>query len=401
MNRLPQAKKLPPLLLVIVVLVFLPPASAADPDFKQCRNCHNSALERDTFRLYQHPVFNRGQCTSCHSPSSLKEVLPAAPQQAAAPENETVQWLGDSLLADTNHWFLVGGEDLKSRLVVETRGNRRLPARWELLVPPLAGIDSVADRGRAPVITELQVLEIRRGLFLTATIGWQTDSISDARVRYGSTELNRTSPAHNRLGRRHQVVLRDLQPNQTYHFAAVSRDLFGRRQESETLTFTTTSPRLGSQPSTSLSPAETDSRQAEPEIIYQRHGDNFLLQLTFEQPAMVAVGSSGPPRQETALITDQQTMEPEEKADHSMLNSQADTTITACIQCHQGRLGTATHPVNVYPPPGMVIPPTYPTLPDGRITCISCHRRHGSSNAYILIRSGQRELCLGCHQNMR
>lgn len=390
---------LPVWFLLMVTLSFFPPAAMADPDFKQCRRCHGATLEADTYRLYQHPVFTRGRCMDCHLPAGLKETLPPAQERATiAPESETIHWLGDSLLAATGHWFLMAGEDLRSTLVIETRGNRNFSRRWEQPVPPLAGVGGLEDSGRPPVISDLQVLEIRRGLFLSATIGWQTDNIAGAQVRYGVGAMNRTSPAHNRLGRRHRVVLNDLQPDQTYLYAAVSRDLFGREQVSETLTFTTTRPRITPLPSSSLSSTTNDGATAEPEVDFQQHGDNYLLQLTFQQPAMVAVGTSGPARLEEDHAAAGQEV-PEE--DHTMLNSQAGTTITACIQCHQGRLGIATHPVNVYPPPGMLIPPAYPTLADGRITCISCHQRHGSNNSYLLVKPGQRELCIGCHQNMR
>jgi predicted CXXCH cytochrome family protein len=70
-----------------------------------------------------------------------------------------------------------------------------------------------------------------------------------------------------------------------------------------------------------------------------------------------------------------------------------------CRNCHQSQSGT-THPVNVLPPPGMIIPPEYPTLADGRITCASCHSTHSSDYEYLAIRAGKRELCVGCHKDM-
>jgi predicted CXXCH cytochrome family protein len=131
---------------------------------------------------------------------------------------------------------------------------------------------------------------------------------------------------------------------------------------------------------------------------FQRLGTNYFLELAFAQPVAIFIGSQGiamkqslPDKSSGALETGNNS--------HDDLSSKQDITLEVCRSCHQNQ-NTATHPVNVYPKPGMIIPPEYPTLPDGRITCMSCHEAHGSDYEFLMIVSGKRELCIGCHRDM-
>ncbi|MBW2186551.1 MAG: cytochrome c3 family protein, partial [Deltaproteobacteria bacterium] len=49
--------------------------------------------------------------------------------------------------------------------------------------------------------------------------------------------------------------------------------------------------------------------------------------------------------------------------------------------------------------PGMIIPPEYPLLENGRMTCMTCHQPHSSNNEARLLKEGKKELCTGCHTN--
>ncbi len=76
-----------------------------------------------------------------------------------------------------------------------------------------------------------------------------------------------------------------------------------------------------------------------------------------------------------------------------------DTNISICKDCHQEIRETYSHPVNVLPPADMEIPQEYELMPDGRISCMSCHSAHGSAFRYRLVKSGKADLCRGCHRN--
>jgi predicted CXXCH cytochrome family protein len=61
--------------------------------------------------------------------------------------------------------------------------------------------------------------------------------------------------------------------------------------------------------------------------------------------------------------------------------------------------GSSSHPVNILPKPGMVIPPEYPLLADGRISCMSCHVYHGGNFEHRLVKPDKQSLCKGCHSD--
>lgn len=67
-----------------------------------------------------------------------------------------------------------------------------------------------------------------------------------------------------------------------------------------------------------------------------------------------------------------------------------------CGDCHANAL-KMSHPSGFAPPPGMVIPPTYPLDWKGDLTCSTCHEVHsdlpGKMRGVLL----GRELCMSCH----
>ncbi|MFH7320202.1 cytochrome c3 family protein [Desulfurivibrio sp. D14AmB] len=309
-----------------------------------------------------------------------------------------INWLVESAVPHTEHGFLLPAKQVGESLEVEFHGPGGNFPPQTISVPPLAGLAEVADRGRPPVISDVQLLEVRRGIFLSATIGWRTDTLADARVRYGAGDLTQLSPPSSRLSQNHRVVLYDLQPGTSYRFAVESRDLFGRTQLSETLSFSTKKPLAISRPPTVGRP---DSPVAKPAFAsrFQRLGEYYLVQLSLPDPATVSLGVREFARGALPAVLGGGEDGPVVNH-HAGLNGKLATSMEVCLGCHSKQLG-ASHPVNVLPPPGMTVPLEYPTLPDGRITCMSCHQFHGSDNPYRLIKAVQRELCVGCHRNMR
>jgi predicted CXXCH cytochrome family protein len=302
-------------------------------------------------------------------------------------------------MMDTSHAFLLPGDKLGETIVVDVQGADGKFSRREIAVPLLADLAVMGDSHKPPVISGVQVLKVQRGVFLSATIGWQTDSLAFAQVRYGDKELSQTSEQGKRLGRRHEVVLYELQLDRTYRFAAVSSDFFGLRQVSETFEFSTVNPyEAPLPPATSGNPLEGGT-EARLDSGFQRVGADYLLELTLEQPAAVYVGSKGEARQQNVSAESTAGALAADDKIHTGLSSQMVISLDACRTCHTDQ-SRATHPVNVYPKPAMAIPPEYPTLSDGRITCNSCHVPHGSDYEYLSRKARKRELCIGCHKDI-
>lgn len=386
------------IILVVLVLTMLAlPALAYN--FSGCNSCHEAKLSQDNLRFYLHTPYASQQCGSCHAATvpTPKKGKTARQKSAGKRINlRKVSWLGDSAVAEANHAFVLPSAKMGETLVVEAQGNDGTFARQEIAVPLLADLVEVKDNGSSPVISGAQVLNVRRGVFLSVTIGWQTDSLADGLVRYGIQELAQTSEVSKRFGHQHQVVLYNLKPDQSYRFVVVSKDLFGHSQVSEPATFSTEKPLT-----TELPASQEESSSSGNGIgissSFQRFGRNYLLELSLTQPASIYVGSKGAvrrQRQSSATAVSIKNDEP-----HAGLSSEIVSSMKACRNCHQNQ-NTATHPVNVYPKPGMTIPPEYPTLPDGRITCRSCHTLHSSDFEYLVRKRGKRELCVGCHKDM-
>ena len=387
--------------IVTVLLFALLPLSVQAYDFEACYECHEEALNGDSARPFVHSPYRQQQCAECHAaqvPESAPKAAPAKALSAAMRSQRKINWLADSAMADTNHGFLLPGDKLRNTLVVEWHGIDGEFSRHETAIPSLSYLTEVEDSGKPPTISNVQVLKVKRGVFLSVTIGWQTNTLTDALVRYGIQDLSQTSKISKRLGWQHQVVLYNLEPDRTYRFTAVSNDLFGRSQVSEPLTFSTSEPLTVTQPDNPGNLPETRD-EAVITSSFQRFGTDYLLELRLEQPASVYIGSREAAREQFFANGSPGAMGGGMNEFHAGLSSEVVISLQACRSCHQTYFA-ASHPVNVYPKPGMTIPPEYPTLPDGRITCRSCHASHSSDYISLVRKQSRRELCVGCHQDM-
>jgi predicted CXXCH cytochrome family protein len=364
------------IVLLVVLWATLTPFAAEAYDFQDCAGCHES-LEGASKREKLHDPFRENACEQCHAAA-----IAAALTESELKEQQRVTWLGESPAPLTRHAFLLPDSKVRELLVVDVKNNDGSFTRHEVAIPFLADLVAAEDSGQAPALSAVQVLQLKTGVFLSATIGWQTDTITDALVRYGEQELSQNVLPVSRFGREHQVVLPNLRPNRTYRFVAESRDLFGRSQASEPVTFSTAD---AFNAPTTVSP-EPEQTAGDIGFLHEfrRHGDNFLLEVAFASPTLVYVGSRGQTRHE-GMPNDEF---------HEGLSGKTVMSYSACIQCHQPHL----HPLNVAPTkPGITIPPEFPTLSGGRITCTSCHSPHGSDFDFYMRKPDKQELCASCH----
>jgi hypothetical protein len=101
-------------------------------------------------------------------------------------------------------------------------------------VDPIFTLDG-ADRV-PPTLSALQVTETTTN---AATIRWQTDEPTDARVEYGATTTYGGSQSDPAFTTSHMVRLTNLSPGTRYHVRAASRDASGNQGVSDDSTFTT------------------------------------------------------------------------------------------------------------------------------------------------------------------
>jgi predicted CXXCH cytochrome family protein len=364
---------------LIILLASFPPPLVKAYDFQDCEGCHDSALKEDAAREYLHAPFKEKDCGQCHAA--------VIPDEATASDLKKITFLAEATQPATQHGFLLPGGKSGDVLVIDVEGTEGVLSRQEVTVPALADLAQMEDSGKAPVISGLQVLQVQQGVLLTAKVGWQTDTITDALVRYGDKDLEQTSQSGMRLGRQHQVVLNNLKADRTYHFTAVSRDLHGRSQVSESMAFSTAKPLAAVQPSVPDNQSSTGNVTGAVSQ-FRRLGADYLLELTHNQPFSVTVSRKGRVEEKASS----------EEEFHKGLSNMLVTSMKACLNCHEAHL----HPLNVSPKKSDVkIPPEFPTLPTGKITCTSCHSPHSSDYYFLLRKPGEKELCISCHQQKR
>src|SRR6056297_2107969 len=212
------------------LLLLTAPAFALE--FARCDDCHSQTLERDLMQIYQHQPFIQQECRACHAVAD--EVAALTPGRADTPKRlnrRRVTWLEEGAMAKKEHRLLLPADKLGEKLVVEVHGGQGGLTHTELPVPHLVDVATVADVGRSPVINDVEVLEVRRGVFLSVTIGWKSDTLTSAHVYYGPGEMTQSVSSGGNFGTQHQVVINQLKPGKTYNFKVLSRDLYGREQE--------------------------------------------------------------------------------------------------------------------------------------------------------------------------
>ena len=367
--------------------------SVADPSTdKSCEDCHRDSVSRGMGKRYIHMPFLRKQCSPCHVAGQAVTVPTKKDLQtvdSAIPEK--IRWFRDSYGVSDTHWVLLPADQVDQSLIFKAwDGGSRSPVR-ELMLPALEQLPVKTDDGQAPEISNVEVSDVRRSISTSATLAWATDEFADSQVDYGLGTLI-SSRVDRKLSRRHEVILTGLDANQTYSFQVKSRDLFGHQSQSATLTFSTTKTFIASGSRFDESGGLGSDPKVEPRLF--RQGDSYLVEFKADRPISISLGI--PSEEKTAAIQPSTQMA-EGNTSHPVLKSEIETNIRACDSCHAYLKQSYSHPVNVFPKSGMKVPVEYPLLPDGRISCMSCHSQHGGDFEYRLIKSGKKELCLGCH----
>ena len=366
-------------------------AAAVDKDSQVGCRCHQPMVDSILSKPYIHPPFLQKKCLLCHA-GDAEATSASIAKTSRRPT--TIKWFEESPTPATVHCFRITNLAPDDVLYIEAGGAASRLPRIRLTIPHLESLPLKKDAERPPAISGIQILSVKRELFLTATIGWHTDTLADATVSYGlDDDLTQKATLTGSLLHDHQMTLVDLKANKTYHFTVSSADLAGQRTVSEVKSFST------SQETEGPTPAEDDfSPEKEEKFVVQsdffRYGDTYLLQLSSSRPATFYVGVP------TNQSEERRRGIKENMADHPALSSDLITRSEACLKCHPDSEGKSSHPVNVFPPPGMEIPAEYPTMADGMITCMTCHAPHGSDFEYRLLKRKKRDLCIGCHKEM-
>ncbi len=369
-------------------------AAGADAAAEQnCESCHDDHLNRSLRRRFVHMPFQEKKCRQCHT---VQESHQGLSQQRARNRANTqrVQWLEESIQPAMNHYFLFSSQDVSGTVVVEAAMPQGGTSRQELTLPPVREMQMVSNDGRAPKVSNVRLIEVVRGIYIEATIAWQTDEPAKSIIEYGIGAMGIKVGSDNRLARDHRLTLSGLKRNQEYNYQILSEDRFGNHTTAGPYYFSTKGVRYQQR---SMA-AEYSRRGSNVKLIHgaTRNNDGqVVLQIAANRAVSLSIGKQAG---ETNLA--QAAATGASKPSHPKLKEKRDVTINTCYTCHENTKSGRSHPVNVRPRRGMTIPREYSTLSDGRMTCMSCHDDHASNMEFRLIKSSKKELCIGCHKGM-
>lgn len=368
------------LLLLFALIIFTASVSTENlGSLKNCLECHEDIWVDETNKNFIHEPFLEKDCIVCHS-------------ENASLLFDDEAWTDTSPLASTSHWFEFDACEPPPTIILQASFSNMVCLTREIPFPPLDDLSELSDvyEQSPPKITDVEVLEVKKGIFLTATIYWQTDRPTGSTIIFGVKKLRQTTPGDRQLRTEHLETLSDLKFGQTYQFRITAEDTVGNRTESDIFEFGTFS--TFSNP-TLKSVAEncslTKALSLKSNIF--RKDDQYLLNITGTQPFKIFLRLKNNDNIKTETLN-----EPIEDVfyNHIILAEEEISTFLACKKCHND---SEHHPVNVYPKRGMQVLSDYSTMADGRISCISCHAPHASNLQFLLVKDKRQGLCSDCH----
>ncbi|MEA2083284.1 MAG: cytochrome c3 family protein [Thermodesulfobacteriota bacterium] len=370
-------------------------ASSEAPSSSQCYSCHEDDVKESFDMLAVHIPFVQKKCTECHvNESSVEAPLDSEGTNRTFTESTKLKWIGESPSLSKIHWITLSAKEVADTLYVKVRDDIDVLFMETMNLPPEEDLKKMKVEQAPPKISEVKVLQVERKLFFSAKIGWKTNEIANSQIVYGIKSLDKSSPVDINLVSEHVIDLAGLKAKKTYRFKVISQDMFGNKSESDIFTFSTSKLYSASNTAGEKQRPAREKVKLEGEFFF-KDGDR-LAKFTANQPVSVSVGVE--PIAVARKGKSRVKKEGREFIDHYWLKSELDLHIINCYTCHPEVKGGRSHPVNVYPKPGMTIPPEYTTLSDGRITCMSCHGTHASNYDFMLIKPTSKALCTGCHK---
>ncbi len=359
--------------------------STISPD--QCCSCHFDVCEKKASKRYVHAPVLENHCAVCHVKGGDLNIEQQAVDNKAQAE---IEWFARDCQENDEHWFELPGSLAGKNISLMAKAGERKVLEQEVNLPLLEELEQFPVAQSGVHIYDLQVVEVKRGVFLSARIAWKTDRISDAQVFYGEKSLKAKSALDHRWATDHEITLTGLDSRRKYTFIAVSHDIYGNKALSEKMDFSTydffSEPALQSR---------VVQREIDLQARFYREKERLFARFATSQPVAMRLGRNG----DEILMVREVGSKDKRPLEHLELTAPYSLSIAVCVGCHPQAKGAHSHPVDIRPKAGMHIPPDYRVMADGRLSCMSCHQAHASDNEYRLTRAKRKDLCLGCHRN--
>lgn len=369
-------------------------SNTKEPLPTECEKCHNQAIEKEMEKRYIHQPFADRKCLTCHV--DAHDSAPVAEQPSPDRARAKIRWLGISPSASTAHTFLLPVKTTREKIVmIDANAPGQSPLRQSLTIPPAGTLVKAENDQTPPQITDIKA-NVQQGILLNAAISWQTDEKTNATVQYGIEDSGQTIEEKDRFVTDHEITLPGLQSGSTYQLAITCRDIFGNSATSPLFTFSTAKISPSAAPP-AVQPMPGSEKIAIKSSFSSINDEHVMLELAANQPVAIAIGIAGEEPAERRVPLEKSDQSADQAREHIPLTDKRVSGMTICATCHKGYNQQKSHPVNILPKGKTKIPPEYPTLPDGRISCMTCHSNHAANIEYRLIKSSRKELCLGCH----
>ncbi len=363
MNRLPILTAL-----LVCILTALPVEGTwgSDGTSASCMECHQDVYMKTISYRYQHSVV-KDQCSLCHiKPDEKDNVLTYLTLPALHWE-----WLIhlDQLTEDRGYEVEVAVRDSEGR---NSSPNWMFIFQKDLLDQTEQGSSYTLNS-----LSGVHVDSIEKRSFVRATISWDTDVFASSEIEYGlEGDRESTAKLKDLYTKHHIVVLDELKHDSTYYFRAVSRDVHGNTVTSEQYTFNTSVEHSGFEAT-----GENDTIMPAIErinIVRTEDSKDIYLKVTANKLSEISV----------------RIKEIGDKHGYGLLPAQY-TSIDVCYKCH---VHGASHPVGVKAVSSKIKSPDgLPTIENGIITCVTCHKPHGGENLYYSRFDFKKNLCMRCH----
>jgi len=380
-----------------------------------CIECHNDIWQIAQTKSYIHAPVAKKQCTSCHTGDIDGELQKSTQRQqtlssviADVDKQQQITWVAETFTPATQHFALLQPQLAGSTITIEAWSQQRNKLQFGLPVPPLPTMTKIEPFQPAK-IAQIRLVDYNDLLLSHANIAWSTTSPCRCRVTYAARGSEYSLEEDDLYCNQHNIILHNCSGNDLLTITCT--DPFGQQCNSEQMT-------IESLPHTddSANGAETAPlSEQQIEITFKNLQQQIWLQLSalakfsvsigttenqqainrLQQQTTVDVTANVPEVPGTTVGNKEQTI----NSEHEKLLTPRAINLNICYGCHQNMLGWTSHPVDVVAPAGMIIPAEYPLLPDGRLSCMTCHSVHSSNKEYRLIKDSKRALCIGCHIN--
>ncbi|OEU75390.1 MAG: hypothetical protein BA874_03150 [Desulfuromonadales bacterium C00003068] len=381
----------------ITLLFFCLNSHQVQAQLSPCLTCHQEIKEIATEQYYIHRPVQEERCHICHD-NNTTEQLPTQQNEISTQiivetDEKKMEWLAESFVENTHQVALLPADIAGTKLTLKVWYQNRHKEITEFQCPD---IETLQPKHSAitPAINQLHFHDYNDLLLSRATLSWTTTTPCQCRLTYRYTGHEYTKTEDDFYALEHTLEIRNFSATST-EVSVLCNDTTGQQISTEFTTLNTLP--FSTQVDEQLPPYGSEGFSPQ----FKQLGDLIELSITTTQPATLAIGRLEQLKKDEPLleISTIQEIAPIEERNHIELTNKEQLNTKICFKCHSNTVEGTSHPINVLPPPGMIIPPEYPLLENGRMTCMTCHQPHSSNNEARLLKEGKKELCTGCHTN--